>query len=328
VNNPILPTRRAPAPVAPTCHPLEPRRLLSAAIDHRTLVIEGTPRADTIVLTNDSPKTLRVRIGDAESTFLKRSFSKIRITAGRGDDLVTVGSDANPVAIPCKITGDDGDDTLLGGAAPDNLSGGAGADQLTGAAGDDTVTGDNGNDDLHGGDGDDTLAGGRGDDQLHDNAGNDKCAGNAGTDLFYYDGSEAKKLRDAEKAEKAYAEPTFNIPKRPHAAAVLNNCPLDLVDGRHVDGGLIRAGGSTLVASGAVLKQWRGHGLETSSVKVPHFDLDGGGLIGGVNVVLSGSAILSSPNRWWSTSGFTVNGGALTLTGSGDTATGATLNLG
>jgi hypothetical protein len=328
VHNPTHPTRRTPATVAPTVDLLEPRRLLSAAVDHRILVVEGTPRADTIVVTNDSPKTLRVRIGDAESTFLKRSFGKIRITAGRGDDLVTVGSDANPVAIPCAVTGDDGSDTLLGGAAADNLSGGGGADQVSGAAGDDTVSGDNGDDDLHGGDGDDTLAGGRGDDRLHDNAGEDKCAGNAGADLLYYDGAKPNKLRDAEKSEAVYAEPTFNIKKRLHAAAVLNNCPLDLVDGRHVDGGLIRAGGSTLVVSGAVLKQWRGPGLETSSAKIPHFDLAGGAYLSGAgSLTINGSAItLVGMNGNNITGGVVVSNSGL-LTGSTMTADDSLLKL-
>lgn len=308
---------------------LEPRRLLSAVIDHRTLVIEGTPRADTIVITSDSPKTLRVRIGGVESAFLKRSFGKIRITAGRGDDLVTVGSDANPVAIPCVVTGDDGGDTILGGAGSDNLSGGAGADQITGAGGGDTVTGDNGNDDLHGGDGDDTLAGGRGDDRLHDNAGEDKCTGNAGTDLFYYEGTKPGKLRDAAADETAYAEPTFNIKKRPHTAAVLNNCPLDLVGGRHVDGGLIRAGGSALVVAGAVLKQWRGAGLETSSVKIPHFDLPGGTFVSGATLGVTGSVVSGVANSASNlfTGSMTVNSGAalrLTLLGTAESTTALT----
>src|SRR5437763_884435 len=86
----------------------EPRRMLSAAVAHGVLSIEGTGRSDTIVLTMDSPRTMRVRVGDTESTFLKKSFGKIRITAGRGEDLVTVGSDASPITCPVSVTGGDG----------------------------------------------------------------------------------------------------------------------------------------------------------------------------------------------------------------------------
>src|SRR5260221_499311 len=83
----------------------KPRRMLSAAVSHHTLVIDGTARADTIVLTMASPRTLTVRVGDVETNVPRKSFGKIRITAGRGDDLVTVGSDANPINAPVSVSG-------------------------------------------------------------------------------------------------------------------------------------------------------------------------------------------------------------------------------
>src|SRR5262249_31148469 len=66
------------------------------------------------------------------------------------------------------LSGDIGEDLLVGGDGNDVLDGGDDADFLSGDAGDDVLTG---------GDGDDTLAGGLGDDVL---------TGGDGLDLFIY----------------------------------------------------------------------------------------------------------------------------------------------
>jgi hypothetical protein len=253
--------------------------MLSAAVAHGVLSIEGTSRSDTIVLTMDSPRTLRVRVGDTESTFLKKTFGKIRITAGRGEDLVTIGSDTSPITCPVSVSGGDGSDTIIGGAGNDKLDGGAGADQIAGGAGDDSVTGDNGNDDLHGGDGRDSLSGGKGDDELHDDAGRDAVLGNAGVDLVYFH-DDVQQFRDLANAEKSYAEPQFQISKPADSKLVMNKCPLYAKDGTQFSGGLVKAGGSTLVMSGNVLEQWAGEGLASSNATVPHFDLPGGSYSG------------------------------------------------
>jgi autotransporter-associated beta strand protein len=279
---------------------MEPRRMLSAAVAHGVLSIEGTGRADTIVLTMDSPRTLRVRVGDTESTFLKKSFGKIRIVAGRGEDLVTIGSDANPITLPVEVSGGAGSDTIIGGAGNDKLNGGAGADQIAGGAGDDSITGDNGNDDLHGGDGRDSLSGGKGDDELHDDAGRDAVFGNAGDDHCYYH-DDVKQFRDAAKAEQTYAEPTFQVMRGAAGDLVLNICPLYAPDGSPMTGGLVKAGGSTLVLAGNVLGQWGGDGLDVSHAFVPHFDLPGGSFVG------SGSGSINF------TSGSIVGSGSINL---------------
>jgi autotransporter-associated beta strand protein len=308
---------------------MEPRQMLSAAVSHGVLSIDGTRRADTIVLTMDSPRTLRVRVGDTESTFLKKTIGSIRINTGRGDDLVTVGSDAKPITLRVGVTGGDGSDTIVGGAGSDTLSGGAGADQVTGAGGDDRIAGDNGNDDLHGGDGRDSLTGGRGDDQLHDDAGRDAVYGNAGTDVCYYH-DDVKQFRDAGKTERTYEEPKFVIQLQPGAVRSLdlNICPLYAPDGTALTGGLVKAGGSTLVVAGNAVGQWGGEGLTVTHAFVPHFDLPGGSFVSSGLILSTGSLTGSTNISVVGSGSFTSVGGTLTLTGSNTYTGTTTINTG
>ena len=311
--------------------------MLSAAVSHHVLEIEGTGRADTIVLTMASPRTLTVRVGDAETSFSRKSFGKIRIAAGRGDDLVTVGSDAAPVTAPVSVTGGEGSDTIVGGAGNDKLSGGGGADLITGGSGDDKIAGDNGNDDLHGGDGRDSITGGRGDDQLHDDAGRDAVYGNVGTDTCYFH-DDVKQFRDAGKHEGTYNEPVFQVLSATMNDLALNICPLYAADGTSINGGLVKVGGSTLILAGNAVGQWGGDGLAVTNTPVPHFDIPGGGAVttgssGSLNIT-SGSIIsLTGTNLFNTTTG--VTNGAVTVidtnlnsyTGS-VTLNGGTLNVG
>uniref|UniRef100_UPI0023B30D01 calcium-binding protein n=1 Tax=Snodgrassella communis TaxID=2946699 RepID=UPI0023B30D01 len=91
------------------------------------------------------------------------------------------------------ITGDDGDNVIVGWYGKDILSGGAGNDTLWGGDGDDIlngddgndiINGDNGNDILNGGDGNDTLNGGDGYDTLIGGDGNDTLNGGNGYDIL------------------------------------------------------------------------------------------------------------------------------------------------
>src|SRR5439155_5588573 len=106
---------------------MERRQMLSAAVSHGVLVIEGSPRADTIVLTSSSRKNVLVRMnGGPAVSFQKKTFGRIRILAGRGDDLVTVGSDAAPIVVPVKVLAAAGADTVVAGMGNDTIRGGAG----------------------------------------------------------------------------------------------------------------------------------------------------------------------------------------------------------
>jgi Ca2+-binding RTX toxin-like protein len=78
------------------------------------------------------------------------------------------------------MSGDLGDDSLLGGDGDDSLSGGAGGDSLFGDSGSDSIFGGEGFDSLFGGIGDDVIVGGEG---------NDWLVGGAGADTFMFAGN-------------------------------------------------------------------------------------------------------------------------------------------
>jgi Ca2+-binding RTX toxin-like protein len=82
--------------------------------------------------------------------------------------------------------GTNGNDTLTGNAGNDTLIGGNGNDTLTGNAGNDTLIGGNGTDLLVGGAGDDLLDGGNGTDTLRGGLGNDTLTGGNGSDVFLF----------------------------------------------------------------------------------------------------------------------------------------------
>jgi len=79
--------------------------------------------------------------------------TRITVSGGDGDDTLT-----NDTALPSTMAGDDGNDTLRGGAGNDSLRGGPGFDQIFAGAGDDVVdTRGNVADFVDCGDGTDTV---------------------------------------------------------------------------------------------------------------------------------------------------------------------------
>ncbi len=121
------------------------------------------------------------------------------------------------------LEGGDGDDTLDGGAHADNLFGGNGNDTLNGGEGFDRLFDDAGNDTLNGGGagdviwgglGNDTVNGGDGNDTVHGNAGFDTLRGDAGADRLYgdfnrdflYGGVDGDILNGGEGGDDLYGE--------------------------------------------------------------------------------------------------------------------------
>ncbi|HJR21355.1 MAG TPA: hypothetical protein VJ822_07025, partial [Dongiaceae bacterium] len=81
---------------------------------------------------------------------------KLLISGLDGDDLID-GSALAAGTLGLLLSGDVGDDILLGGASGDTLLGGLGGDVLFGNDGDDTITGGVGDDLIFGGAGNDTF---------------------------------------------------------------------------------------------------------------------------------------------------------------------------
>lgn len=80
------------------------------------------------------------------------------------------------------VTGEDGDDTMIGGDYADEFSGGVGDDVLRGRGARDELTGGDGNDDLRGGGANDRLTGGSGRDLLFGQSGDDDLIGDGQID--------------------------------------------------------------------------------------------------------------------------------------------------
>jgi Ca2+-binding RTX toxin-like protein len=109
------------------------------------------------------------------STDIRTAF----VDAGEGNDKVV----ADPaLLVPLLITGNAGNDTIIGGGANDELSGAAGLDRIWGGAGDDFLIGGASNDQLRGEAGNDLLIGAGGNDFLSDVEGIDHFIGSAGND--------------------------------------------------------------------------------------------------------------------------------------------------
>ena len=118
-----------------------------------TVVVDGTGGNDSIVLGSG--------LSGYNSPVYAPAVGAARFDAQTygGNDNVSVGT-----ALPARIDGGSGNDTLAGGSANDVLYGYGGADKLYGNGGADRLYGGGGNDSLYGGAGSDTMYGEDGDD--------------------------------------------------------------------------------------------------------------------------------------------------------------------
>jgi Ca2+-binding RTX toxin-like protein len=169
-------------------------------ITHQTLVVKGTQAGDRITLRQSAAdrQTLQVDVGDdgsADFQFSLTRFNRIRVDAGRGDDLVRIdeASGAFTATTPTEVNGQQGNDTLVGGSGPDTLNGDAGNDNLIGGLGDEILNGGDGNDAVDGNQGADVAVLGAGDDRFTWDAGDgsDVVEGQAGRDAMTFNGSNA-----------------------------------------------------------------------------------------------------------------------------------------
>jgi Ca2+-binding RTX toxin-like protein len=140
--------------------------------------ITGTDGNDVILIAQNNGRIIVTMNGVTQSGPLPASLF---IDAGAGDDLVI----ADPsVTIPLGITGNVGNDTLVGGSGNDEISGSFGRDRVVGGAGDDFLLGGALNDYLSGEAGNDLMVGGGGNDRLADVVGADQFIGGLGNDTI------------------------------------------------------------------------------------------------------------------------------------------------
>ena len=181
---------------------------VSVSFDSLTgiVAIVGTACGDTVEVSSDAvADTLTVTDLNDPNNPLTHDFTLSTVTSisftGQGEDDYF----SNVTGIASVASGDDGNDTLLGGSGSDSFDGGAGVDFLAGGGGadvllggddDDVLSGDGGNDslagnagndELIGGDDNDTLEGGQGSDTLSGGNHQDSLVGGAGTDSLMGD---------------------------------------------------------------------------------------------------------------------------------------------
>lgn len=170
-----------------------------AAVDHSTLYVLGTRRADSMSVTQRGG-SLFPSVGDDSPKFSASAIKGLDFEGFNGDDDIL-----NATALPATMRGGSGNDSIVSGAGHDLLRGNGGNDVIDAGDGNDTVLADggdnvvyggNGNDELHSGSGDDTLWGqngndtlfaGDGDDSVDGAAGNDSLDGESGNDTLWGD---------------------------------------------------------------------------------------------------------------------------------------------
>ncbi|MDO5296329.1 MAG: M91 family zinc metallopeptidase [bacterium] len=168
----------------------------------------GTDGDDTITVTMNESGNLVVTVNDEQSEFSPRDPNGMLlvIDGGKGNDTIIVDK---KVTVPLRLTGGQGDDTIVGGSGNDiiidnygsnKIDGGAGDDiiiahgldlpangqgsTINGGTGRDYIEGSNAKDILSGGDGYDVIYGLGGDDEIHGGAGNDYLDGGEGDDTI------------------------------------------------------------------------------------------------------------------------------------------------
>ena len=134
----------------------------TATLLNGELYVNGSPRADKIVIMNRAAKCTVTSDGRLLGSFAQSLVTHITVDAGDGNDFLTLMN----VNISSDLYGGRGNDRIIGSSAADQIFGEDGSDVLFGCAGNDLLDGGLGQNFLFGGHGIDTLKGVRGLDQL------------------------------------------------------------------------------------------------------------------------------------------------------------------
>jgi len=177
--------------------------------------INGGSGDDHIEVRNDDASFRCIINGDAgDDRIMTNEYtsSSMIISGGEGNDLIR-----GPQTRTGSLSGDAGNDTIIGGDQLDIIAGGFGDDSIIGGGGANTLRGEAGNDTIIGGDGresidggagndsikaggavdyvnagagDDTVDAGTGDDTVFAGMGNDYVMAGEGNDFVYGDGGD------------------------------------------------------------------------------------------------------------------------------------------
>jgi Ca2+-binding RTX toxin-like protein len=177
---------------------LESGQFTGASLEDGVLTVQGTNVSDRIALRLQvgQPGILQVDVGDdgsAEFSFERREIAAIAVDAGNGADSVRI-DESNGVfgdTIPTTIDGENGNDTLVGGAGAGTLNGGNGDDTVAGGSGAEKLVGGNGNDSIDGNRGNDVAFMGNGNDTFiwDPGDGSDTVEGQNGEDTMRFNGA-------------------------------------------------------------------------------------------------------------------------------------------
>ncbi len=145
------------------------------------LTISSDSASETIAITSENAGgTNWTRVNGQDIGVAASSVTRIDVYGGMGDDTIdlsSVSATAFGSLTTVNLSGDDGNDVLIGSQLNDTLAGGSGDDALSGGEGDDSLWAGAGNDALNGEDGNDMLLGQNGNDILRGGAGNNSLQG-------------------------------------------------------------------------------------------------------------------------------------------------------
>ncbi len=176
-------------------------------LPYRKLLVNLGDGDDQFTMRFDDKKRIlpatSVFLGDGTNTasVVTKKNIILDVTGGNGSDTVDLGAADNWRYTPqaslgagddfgncfdskCDISGQEGNDIIIGTSRNDTLAGGAGNDIIEGHAGWDTIAGDAGDDTISGGDDRDKIDTGAGKNQAFGGQGTDRVIGGTGDDLL------------------------------------------------------------------------------------------------------------------------------------------------
>jgi Ca2+-binding RTX toxin-like protein len=148
------------------------------------LTVNGTTEGDDVTVRCEGGQVTVNHDHPSGGPTACADLRRFLVFAGEGPDRVSLDDvtlSAFDHLSATSVSGQAGDDALIGSEIGDDLVGGGG-DLLQAGTGDDRILGGDGNDFVQAGDGDDELEGGMGDDSLSGESGNDELSGGRGDD--------------------------------------------------------------------------------------------------------------------------------------------------